>query len=48
VASASQCAQGWSPPLVFAPDSLTNNEFGWKKRWLNHHVQWDGAIYQED
>jgi len=38
----------WTPPLVFAPDSLTNNELGWKTRWLNHRVQWDGAIYQED
>ena len=39
---------GWTPPLVFAPDSLTNNEVGWKTRWLNHRVQWNGAIYQED
>jgi iron complex outermembrane recepter protein len=38
----------WTPPLVFAPDSLTNNELGWKTRWLNRRVQWDGAIYQED
>ncbi|TLZ31514.1 MAG: TonB-dependent receptor [Gammaproteobacteria bacterium] len=38
----------WTPPLVFAPDSLTNNELGWKTRWLNHRVQWNGAIYQED
>jgi len=38
----------WTPPLVFAPDSLTNNELGWKTRWFDHRVQWDGAIYQED
>jgi iron complex outermembrane recepter protein len=32
----------------FAPDSLTNNELGWKTMWLNHRIQWDGAVYQED
>jgi iron complex outermembrane recepter protein len=39
---------GWTPPQVFAPDSLTNNELGWKTRWFDHRVQWNGAIYQED
>ena len=38
---------GWTPPLYFAPDDLTNNELGWKTTWLNHRVQWDGAVYQE-
>ena len=40
--------KGWVAPLDFAPDSLTNNEFGWKTMWLDRRVQWNGAIYQED
>jgi iron complex outermembrane receptor protein len=39
---------GWYPGLVFAPDTLTNNELGWKTTWLDRRLQWDGAIYQED
>jgi iron complex outermembrane recepter protein len=39
---------GWTVPLDFAPDSLTNNELGWKTTWLDRRIQWDGAIYQED
>ena len=39
---------GWHPPVAYAPDSLTNNEVGWKTRWLDASLQWDGAIYQED
>jgi iron complex outermembrane recepter protein len=38
----------WAPPLVYAPDSLTNNEIGWKTMWLDRRIQWDGAIYQEN
>jgi iron complex outermembrane recepter protein len=39
---------GWVPPLDYAPDTLTNNEVGWKTMWLDHRIQWDGAIYQEN
>jgi iron complex outermembrane recepter protein len=39
---------GWVSPLAFAPDSLTNNEFGWKTLWMDRRIQWNGAIYQED
>ncbi len=39
---------GWSAPLAFAPDNLTNNELGWKTMWMDRRVQWNGAIYQED
>jgi iron complex outermembrane recepter protein len=39
---------GWNPGLAFAPDTLTNNELGWKSTWLDRRLQWDGAIYQED
>jgi iron complex outermembrane receptor protein len=40
--------KGWVAPLDFAPDSLTNNEFGWKTMWLDRRIQWNGAIYQEN
>jgi iron complex outermembrane receptor protein len=39
---------GWVAPLAYAPDNLTNNEFGWKTMWMDRSVQWNGAIYQED
>ncbi len=35
-------------PLYYAPDTLKNKEIGWKTSWLNNHLQFDGAIYQED
>ena len=35
-------------PLAFAPDTLINNEFGWKTEWLDHRLQFNGAVYQED
>jgi iron complex outermembrane recepter protein len=38
----------YASPLAFAPDTLTNNEFGWKTEWLDHRVQFNSAIYQED
>jgi outer membrane receptor protein involved in Fe transport len=39
---------GWVPPLDYAPDTLINNEVGWKTMWLERRIQWDGAIYQEN
>jgi len=39
---------GWAAPRAFAPDDLTNNEVGWKTTWVNHRMQWDGAVYQEN
>jgi iron complex outermembrane receptor protein len=39
---------GWVAPLDFAPDSLINNEVGWKTMWMDRRFQWNGAIYQED
>jgi iron complex outermembrane receptor protein len=39
---------GWVSPLAFAPDSLTNNELGWKTLWMDRRIQWNGAIYQEN
>ena len=33
---------------VWAPDNLTNNEFGWKTEWLDHRLLFNGSVYQED
>jgi iron complex outermembrane recepter protein len=35
-------------PQSFQPDTLTNNEVGWKTQWLDHRVEFNGAVYQED
>jgi len=34
-------------PLVYAPDTVTNNEFGWKTEWLDGRVLFNASIYQE-
>jgi outer membrane receptor protein involved in Fe transport len=39
---------GYVASVEFAPDSLTNNEIGWKTRWMNQRIQWNGALYQEN
>jgi outer membrane receptor protein involved in Fe transport len=35
-------------PQTYKSDDLTNNEFGWKTEFFDHHFQWNGAIYQEN
>jgi outer membrane receptor protein involved in Fe transport len=35
-------------PATYSPDSLTNNELGWKTEFLSHRLQFNGAVYQED
>jgi outer membrane receptor protein involved in Fe transport len=35
-------------PSSYRSDDLTNNEIGWKTEWLNHRVQWNGALYREN
>jgi len=35
-------------PQSFQPDTLTNNEIGWKTQWLDHRLEFNGAVYQED
>jgi outer membrane receptor protein involved in Fe transport len=35
-------------PQGFAPDTLTNNEIGWKTEWLDHRLLVNGAIYREN
>ena len=39
---------GWVLPEDVAPDTLTNNELGWKVRWEDWRTQWNGALYRED
>jgi len=38
----------WYTPAHYAPDTLINNELGWKTEFLDHHVLFNGAVYQED
>jgi iron complex outermembrane receptor protein len=35
-------------PTNYQPDTLVNNELGFKTEFLNHRLQINGAIYQED
>ena len=35
-------------PLAFTSDNLTNHELGWKTEFLDHRLQWNGALYQEN
>ena len=35
-------------PNEYHSDDLTNKEIGWKTEWFDHHVQWNGAVYQEN
>jgi outer membrane receptor protein involved in Fe transport len=32
----------------YQADFLTNYEVGWKTQWFDHHLRWNGAIFQED
>ncbi len=38
----------FNKPLSYAPDSLTNNEVGFKSDFLEHRVRFDASIYQMD
>jgi outer membrane receptor protein involved in Fe transport len=35
-------------PRSYSSDDLTNNEIGWKTEWLDHRLQWNGAVYREN
>jgi iron complex outermembrane receptor protein len=35
-------------PTNYQPDTLVNNELGFKTEFLNHRLQVNGAVYQED
>lgn len=38
----------FATPTNYSPDTLINNELGWKAEFLGHRLQINGAIYQED
>ena len=38
----------FTPPLAYGPDTLTNNEVGWKTEWFSRRMQFNGAVYQEN
>ena len=38
----------YQEPQAFTPDTLTNNEVGWKTQWFDHRLEFNGAVYQED
>jgi len=38
----------FATPYTYSPDTLINSEVGFKTEWLNHRLQINGAIYQED
>jgi len=35
-------------PKSYSSDNLTNNEIGWKTQFLDHRLQWDGAVYYDN
>ena len=41
-------AQVFTIPTQFAPDTLVNNEIGWKTEWDDHRYEFNGAVYRED
>ncbi|GAC1306274.1 MAG: TonB-dependent receptor [Steroidobacteraceae bacterium] len=41
-------AYQYQTPSTYSPDTLINNEAGFKTEFLNHRLQVNGAIYQED
>ena len=43
-----QGVKRYCSPHGFTSDNLVNNELGWKTEFLDHRLQWNGAIYQEN
>ena len=41
-------AYQYATPATYRPDTLVNNELGFKTEFLEHRLQVNGAIYQED
>ena len=41
-------AYQYATPATYRPDTLINNEIGFKTEFLNHRLQINGAVYQED
>lgn len=38
----------YQSPSAYAPDTLVNNEVGWKTQWFDRRLEFNGAVYQED
>jgi iron complex outermembrane receptor protein len=38
----------YAVPRSYSSDKLTNKEFGWKAEFLDHRLQWNGALYREN
>jgi iron complex outermembrane receptor protein len=38
----------YASPLSYAPDSLTNNEIGFKSEFFDHRLQFNGSVYRMD
>jgi iron complex outermembrane receptor protein len=41
-------AYTFKAPQAYAPDTLVNNEIGWKTQWFDRRFEFNGAVYQED
>ncbi len=40
--------QTYTIPTQFSPDTLVNNEIGFKTQWDDHRYEFNGAVYRED
>jgi iron complex outermembrane recepter protein len=38
----------YNKPYTYPPDTLTNNEIGWKTEWFDHRLQVNGSAYVMD
>ncbi len=38
----------YNKPYTYPPDTLTNNEIGWKTEWFDHRLQVNGSAYIMD
>ena len=38
----------YNKPYTYPPDTLTNNEIGWKTEWLDHRLLINGSAYVMD
>jgi iron complex outermembrane receptor protein len=41
-------SQIYTIPTQFSPDTLVNNEIGFKTQWFDHRYEINGAVYRED
>ena len=37
----------YNKPYTYPPDTLVNNEVGWKTEWLDHRLQVNGSAYND-